>query len=207
MSKALPVFTFIFGAGIGAAGSWYFLKNYYDQKTQEEINSVKELYSKKNEEKIEEKTEIEEEKEVDLKEYYSIAKEKGYVKTDYNAISKKDISSEETLEEEGEDVDISEPSEESNQKEPYVIYPEEYGERENYKTLSLVYYSDGVLADEQDNVISDDDVAETVGIDFAKHIGDYEDDAVHIRNEYLQSDYEILVDIRSWSDILKFKPH
>ena len=52
-----------------------------------------------------------------------------------------------------------------------------------------------------------EDIENVVGLDFADHIGEYEDDAVHIRNERLRCDYEILRDLRKYSDVLEDKPY
>lgn len=84
---------------------------------------------------------------------------------------------------------------------PYVISPEAFDTLDGYDTINLTYYADGVLADDTDEIV--EDVDGTVGEDFADHIGDYEDDAVHIRNDRLQVDYEILVDLRRYSDIVE----
>ena len=50
-----------------------------------------------------------------------------------------------------------------------------------------------------------DDIAGTVGEDFADHFGEYEDDSVHIRNDVARCEYEILADLRSYSDALSEK--
>ena len=44
-----------------------------------------------------------------------------------------------------------------------MIPPEQFGDDENYDQISLTYYADGVLADENDEVI--EDVEDAVGID------------------------------------------
>lgn len=82
---------------------------------------------------------------------------------------------------------------------PYIISPEEFGESGNYTQISLTYYSDGVLADDEDEII--EDIDDTVGEDFADHFGDYEDDSVFVRNDRLRCDYEILKDNRSYHDV------
>lgn len=78
---------------------------------------------------------------------------------------------------------------------PYVISPDEYGEC-GYETISLTYYSDGVLADENDELV--DNTVETVGKDYISHFGEYEDDSVFIRNDSKKCDYEILRDYKSY---------
>ena len=47
----------------------------------------------------------------------------------------------------------------------------------------------------------DPEFMDLLGKDFAEHFGDYETDAVHIRNENLKVDYEICMDERSYHDI------
>lgn len=78
---------------------------------------------------------------------------------------------------------------------PYVISPEEFGEC-GYETISLTYYSDGVLVDENDDLV--DNANEIVGRDFASHFGEYEEDSIFIRNDSKKSDYEILRDYKNY---------
>lgn len=93
-----------------------------------------------------------------------------------------------------------------NECRPYVISPEEFGElpEEEHAVLSLTYYSDGILADDYNEEV--EDVDDKVGYDFASHFGEYEDDAVHIRNDIRHTDYEILKDPRRFVDVIKNKP-
>lgn len=88
---------------------------------------------------------------------------------------------------------------------PYVISPEEFGEFEEYEKISLTYYADKVLADENDEEV--DDVDEIVGEESLNHFGEYEDDSVFVRNDRLKCDYEILLDQRNYSDVAKTRPH
>lgn len=82
---------------------------------------------------------------------------------------------------------------------PYIISPEEFGENPYYDTISLTYYSDKVLTDEDD--IEIEDVDGLIGEDSLNHFGEYEDDSVFVRNDELQTDYEILLDERAYYDI------
>ena len=83
--------------------------------------------------------------------------------------------------------------------EPYVISPEDFGECDGFQTVCLTYYADKILAyDADDQIVQDADMI--VG-DFEEHIGDYEDDAVHIRNEWNMTDYEILCSEKKYSEI------
>ena len=74
---------------------------------------------------------------------------------------------------------------------PYVIKPEEFGENSEYSQITLTYYSDGVLADDNDEML-DDDAGQIVGTDFMDHFGEFEEDSVFIRNDRRKTDYEIV---------------
>lgn len=50
-----------------------------------------------------------------------------------------------------------------------MIPPEQFGDNEEHEQISLTYYADGVLADENDEVI--EDVEDAVGIDSLNHFG------------------------------------
>ena len=54
---------------------------------------------------------------------------------------------------------------------PYVISPEEFGEFEDYERISLSYYADQVLADEDDEKV--DDVDNVVGLESLTHFGEF----------------------------------
>lgn len=67
-------------------------------------------------------------------------------------------------------------------------------------TDSLTYFADGVLADECGEIV--DDVEEIIG-DGLDHFGEYEDDSVFVRSDAKRCDYEILKDLRDFSDFKK----
>ena len=86
-----------------------------------------------------------------------------------------------------------------------MISPEEFGEFEEYEKISLTYYADQVLTDENDEEV--DNVEECVGVESLNHFGDYEDDSVFVRNDRLKCDYEILLDQRNYTSIHEKIPH
>ena len=65
------------------------------------------------------------------------------------------------------------------------------------------YYADGVLADDMDDEIEADDIDMLVGRDSLNHFGEYEMDSVFVRNDALKTDYEILLDLRNYSEVKK----
>lgn len=187
MSKGTVIFAFSLGAAIGSLVTWKMLKTKYEKIAQEEIDSVKEVFSRHRyngpEQSDEEPVDCEKEAESDdheksMKEYDQIVKK--YTNEKSDSVNKDSIYD----------------------KKPYVIAPEEFGELDNYETESLTYYySDGVLTDDFDNVISD--VEDMIGVESLEHFGEYEDDSVYVRNEKYQCDYEILLDNRNYSDVFK----
>lgn len=192
-NRSLFSLGFIIGAASGATVAWYLLKDKYETLAQEEIDSVKEVFARREQEmkdetvkrNVAEGIKDSDRTKPDLKEYVEQLKKNGY--TRYSDLS-------------ADDEGVSD-----KQTKPYVIPPEQFGDDENYDQISLTYYADGVLADENDEVI--DDVEETVGIESLNHFGEYEDDSVFVRNDTRKCDYEILLDQRTYSEVAEEMPH
>lgn len=87
----------------------------------------------------------------------------------------------------------------------HVISPEEYGENEYYDCVELSYYKDGILAEDDGEII--EDVDNVVGRDSLKTFGKYENDAVHVRNDSNATYYEILLVDENYSDAINSSPH
>lgn len=204
------IICFTLGAVSGIAASSYFLKNEHERILQEEVESLREFYIKKLNENgvqtiVSMETELNEEDEKNpLIEKSTIVRPtreeiKAYV--DYT----KPYSNENIAEDDiGNPSEIVVDSEENEQprhdpEHPYVIKPEEFGDIEGYGTISLSYYADGILADENDEIV--DSPEDTVGIDFMKHFGEYADDVVYIRNDAKWCDYEIAKDLRTFDSL------
>lgn len=190
------VFIFVLGAAVGSLVTWKFVEEKYRRIADEEIESVKETF-KSRESKIAEDEKQAEELGVESpsKEFYSQLKEStdkltedmcNYHKlaSNYNSNSKDYKYTDENGE--GEIVE----DEPEDYPEPYIIAPEEFGE-DGYNTESLIYYQDKVLATNDDSIIDADESELLLG-DGLEHFGEYEDDAVHVRNEKTKTDYEIL---------------
>ena len=189
------MFIFAVGAAIGSAVAWLYAKKYYERIANEEIESMKEWVARRVEEQDKEKEEEPESPaqnhttpsiKPDLMDYASKVKDLGYVDYSRRTEEKEETDSEEEVDDTDDYI--------------YVIKPEIFGE-EDYEEVSLTYYADGVLTDEQDNPI--EDVAGMVGADYASHFGEYEDDSVFIRNDRLRTDFEILADQRKYSNLTK----
>lgn len=189
------ILTFVAGAGIGSAVTYKLLKVKYEQFAQEQIDSVKEMYQRKKTPKVDgegpntdepvERADEEfasEKADISVADYAKQLRDLGYTK--YS-----DMSSEKEEKEDKKEPMIDK---------PYVIPPEEFGEFEDYECISLTYYADKVLTDDNDELV--EDVDDVVGLDSLNHFGEYEDDSVHVRNDRLKCDYEILYDPRNYSD-------
>lgn len=74
---------------------------------------------------------------------------------------------------------------------PYIISDVEYSEGE-YNTQTLHWYRDGVLCDDEFNVVKD--ISGTIGNEALNSFGMYEGDAVYVRNDNHKIDYEILLE-------------
>lgn len=192
-NRSLFSLGFIIGAASGATVAWYLLKDKYETLAQEEIDSVKEVFARREQEmkdetvkrNVAEGIKDSDRTKPDLKEYAEQLKKNGY--TRYSDLS-------------ADDGGVSD-----KQTKPYVIPPEQFGDDEEHEQISLTYYADGVLADENDEVI--EDVEDAVGIDSLNHFGEYEDDSVFVRNDARKCDYEILLDQRTYSEVAEEMPH
>lgn len=173
-NKIINALAFLGGAAIGSLVTYYFVKDKYAQIANEEIESYKaELAEAREYLKL---NANEEEATLEEIEKYRAA----VAKYNYNGI---DESVYEAL---GGDK--------------YVIAPEDFGgEDDEYTQVSLTYYADDILTDEAGNVINN--VDELIGKESLNTFGEYEDDSVYVRNETLGTDYEILRDLRNYSDM------
>lgn len=84
---------------------------------------------------------------------------------------------------------------------PYVIHPTQFGTHSTYETRSLKCFADRVVTDTDENII--EDVENLIGDESLDHFGEYEMDSVFVRNDRLKCDFEILLDVRRYSDIKK----
>lgn len=157
----------------------------------------KEYYGETKEEAAEEKTEevLEEETEQQkgIRRQQTLAKEMDVrSNSHYN-----NILSRYKGEHPKEEIDDSTPPDEG----PYVIPPYEMGVMEGFDVLEFTYYEgDDVLLTNLGEIVSMEDRDKMVGEEALNSFGEYEDEAVHVRNIALKTDYEILYDAGRWID-------
>lgn len=189
-TKVACAIAFVAGAAVGVAASWRVLDTKYKKLADKEIASVKELFYSKPVENNEEPDENEEEEfeqspeedftEEDKEEYVNLA-------SNYTNYATKSVVEEE-------------PNVEITDSEPYVISPVELGDCD-YDVIDLIYYEgDNTLTDEEDEIIND--VGELIGWESLEHFGEYEDDSVCVRNDVRKVDYEVLLDVRKYSEVM-----
>ena len=179
-------FIFVAGAVAGSLATWKYVETKYKKIAQEEIDSVKEAFSrtddtdekKKAEESGDESKEDPEPRRVERVKYTELVSSLGYSDQEGGTQMAGAIR---------------------------VIPPHDFGNADGYEIETLTYYADGVLTDDWDHPI--EDIDGYVGDDFHTHFGEYEEDAVHIRNDILQKDFEILKDLANFSEITKHHYH
>ena len=181
------VFIFVAGAAIGSVATWKLLEKRNEQIIQQEVDEFKEYWSNKE----------------------SVTTS-GYVTTDDTESESNDSVTYTNNDKDKYKEKLSELEYTKEEKKgglekmsyydkPYVIRPDEFGELDDYDTISLTYYADKVLTDENDEPI--DDIDDIVGLDSLETFGEYEDDSVFVRNDRMRVDYEILLDMRNFSDL------
>lgn len=187
-------FIFVIGAGIGAAvgvfGTQQYFRYKYEELYKRDIEEVKATLAMRPDvkadvdisEKNEEKTEWDNAK----IEYHNIAAESGYVEPDESFNRHTDAG------------------------DPYTIPPELFGEATSngieYQMLSLTYYSDGILADDDNLKIMDID--NIVGAENLEEFTKYEFmDVLYIRNDRLRHDYEVCRDLRTYNESVEIEPY
>lgn len=190
------ILTFVAGAVAGSALTWKLIKSKYEQIAKDEIEFQVDRFTRKNAKlnrELEDANDVistyEKVEKAQVEEYKKTVSERGY--TDYTSYSKPDIPEKE--------------EKESSENRPYIIKPEELGEKDDYEIINLTYYADEILADDCDDLV--ENVDQVVGVDSLSHFGDYEDDAVHVRNDKFKCDYEILRDKRRYRDVIGANPH
>lgn len=211
--KIINLIIFTVGAAIGSAVTWKVVKDRYEKIVQEEIKSVKEVFSdrfnRSNEETSSEESDEEMPEEDPVSDYRKIC---------WDDLEDLDPSELEEEEYQAEEADKAEyeylantykeggadnmPS--SEPREPYIIEPIEFGELDGYKTFELTYYEDGILEDEDYEIVRNPE--EILGPDALGSFGEYEDDSVFVRNERLRADFQILKDYRTYDEARSIGP-
>lgn len=201
------VLSFILGAAAGSFLTWKLLEEKYKNIVNTELEAMDEYYkglyvdkAETSTEKVEQPSikieEVKEDKNTVTKEitqkkpityYYDKVKDLGYdIKPEDNMI----------ITEEDDGSIWVEPG--KDYIDPYVIAPEDFDEIEHYDSKSWTLYSDSVITNDVGEIV--DEPEQFIG-DCLTSFGEFEDDSLHVRNENLECDYEIIKISESFKDL------
>ena len=175
------LFIFLIGGVAGSLITWKLVDKKYRDIANEEIESVKKTFKERQ---IKDTN-----KENSYGTYKDIIKNMDYNDTDDNKIITEVSNDSNGIQINNTNISTAKPVEKTAEEEkdkPYTISPEEFGEID-YETKSWTLYSDGILVDEFDQIVEDEHLY--LG-DCLKEFND--DDAIYVRNDKEEVDYEIL---------------
>lgn len=178
---------FLLGTAAGFMIAQKLLKDRYEQLAQDEIDSVKDHFRKMRSDREENEPTTDS----------NTVNVTGQKKAAYRKLTES-LKYTTAEDHRGEEADP--------ELRPRIIPPGDFGMMDDYDEISLTYYADKTLCDERDHIMNDDQIAETVGTDSLSHFGEYEQDSVFVRNDRLKVDYEILMDSRTYDQVLLEKP-
>lgn len=173
--------TFIFGAVTGSIVTALIVKKKYEQQANEEIKSVvqrfRDMERHFNESHQETNNDISKIEDNEQKEYHNIVSNYKNNEVELTELDTTPVVG------------------------PYVISPEEIGEN-GYDICSLTYYIDDILLNDSDGTVIPNPEG-FFGDDWKDHFGEYEDDAIHFRNDEESVDYEILKSNKSFHEVYR----
>lgn len=203
---------FVVGTLLGSATTYFVVKKKFETEKENEIKEMREYYTKREEiisehadkevdilkqeiesirQDTEEQTSVDEE---ELQEYRDIVSQYNHPEYADALVRKRELQMADAKKAE-EDMT------EERQEPFYIIKPEEFGTIDDYELVNLTWYADGILADEFDNIIGEDEIEERIGSEALVEIGKYLPKFIHVRNDDLEIDYEIGEDPRNYCDI------
>ena len=200
--KFTNVLVFAVGAAIGSAVTYAVLKPKYERMIQEEVDSfkrdfvecmtdIKAASDEESEDEDEERPgDTDNAHQIDWDALEDLDEEEEEFDPDDESLNEYEEVLKKYTSEKGGAVTVA--------KNPYVISPFDFGEIDEYNRISLTYYADGVLEDEDQEIVTD--VDDLIGVGSLNTFGEYEDDSVFVRNERLRTDFEILKDYRTYAE-------
>lgn len=175
------VFIFLGGAAIGSIVTWKVLDEKYKKLADEEIESVVDVFNKRKEEL--------ETKHKNKEEYSTIIENAEYK-------IENDILQQETTSKENTTKTTKNKKSKNKEDQVYIIDIDDFGDIDEYSTKTWVYYSDGVLADEFENVVETPSMFLGEALTSMKD----EDESIYVRNDILKCDYEIIKSEKAYGD-------
>ena len=190
---------FVAGAAIGAVGAWFFTKKYYQEKADEEIESVKESF-KKLQEDAQKRADAAKNK-PDLSVYVEALNKSAVQTAEPAVINYSGFTEEQEVEEEvARDELLPKPLEPNvDRTKPYLINRLPYSDEDpDYTQITVMYYADGKYADMHGRQI---EIEEYIGTNLMGYVEETDKDEVFIRNEDLGIDIDICKDDRSYEEL------
>lgn len=203
---------FVVGTLLGSATTYFVVKKKFETEKENEIKEMREYYTKREEiisehadkevdilkQEIESMRQDAEEQptvdEEELEEYRNIVSQYNHPEYADALVRKRELQMADAKKAE-EDMT------EERQEPFYIIKPDEFGTIDDYELVNLTWYADGILADEFDNIIGEEEIEERIGSEALIEIGKYLPKFIHVRNDDLEIDYEIGEDPRNYCDI------
>lgn len=185
-----------FGAGlaVGIGGTYFYLKQKYEEKLSEQIQEVRKHYQEKQE-----KAKPKEEKDEKFANRFEEAEERGKDRITYESIAKRYQGSDKSP------VDPAEqesPPEDKPEMEIFTISEEEMETYDNFEDITLTYYAeDDILCDDQEQVIEDPEVV--IGDALTKFgLKSGYPDTVFVINKRVRAIFEVLMVEGSYQEIV-----
>ena len=186
-----------FGAGlaVGVGGTYFYLKQKYEEKLSEQIQEIRKHYQKKQEQ-----SKSKEEKDEKFANRFEEAEERGKDRIAYESIAKRYQGSDEQR-----PVDPAEkesPSEDDPEEEIFTVTEEEMESYDNFESIDLTYYAeDDILCDDQEQVIEDPEAI--IGDALTKFgVKSGYPNTVYVINKRVRAIFEILMVEGSYQEIV-----
>lgn len=193
-----------FGAGlaVGVGGTYFYLKQKYEEKLSDQIQEIRKHYREKQEkpETIEEAAENWKKGMANFANRFEDAEERGKNRIAYESIAKRYQGSDEQR-----PVDPAEqesPPEDEPEEEIFTVTEEEMETYDNFEDISLTYYAeDDILCDDQEQVIEDPEAI--IGDALTKFgVKSGYPDTVYVINKRVRAIFEILMVEGSYQEIV-----
>lgn len=173
--KQISIITGLAASALCGAAGWFATNMYWKRRNREEVEAVREGLKEFYEERLKVKDD-------EVKEQTAVAKADVYElrKGTITSVSARPVETKEPVQDQNESI--------------YIIKPEEYGDNEGWDKLSYLYFPDPdkYVNASYDVPVDEEEIANTLkGLNVANHFGEFEDDAVYVRNEDLKLDVAV----------------
>lgn len=173
MKKAL---IFVSGFALGCAAGMYVAKKKYDELIKEEVKSVKETLTANSKKIFRTKKEEEVSDDTPVEEVNENRPPVDYTKGTHISVVSEDVFGE-------------------------VVSEDEFGEEETYEKILLTLYADDILADEDDEELTEDEIKGSVTRELLDKFIKSEEDVLYICNDTRKCYYEVTKDLRPYHSL------